>query len=372
MLDTQLFFDHIIRLERPTLEVICDIFGCQGDVQPPNIFPPLVWQITRGKEARLFVYYIGDGRVEGLERQLLFHRHEKAPAHDVEPYSVEWLHDMLDEADAKKTMVFLDTSFAPRPLPCASEDPRLISDALFRVRRNYLRIARDHWNKTDSLELSATTPVQPPHCDRFDEVLLKIQEPLFTKFLLKGIIDAEADEDGDDFIDLGELTNYLDDRIKYGARFQWGRLQNVRAVGSSSEVLASVKKRRLREWNENALARRPRGQPGPQDPPSPPSQDLFPDSTGKVRWLQMALTVDNWNPGPIDGDLGPKTEEAIRARRENEGRPGQNGKNLTDDEFKEIMKDFGCRFGQVFPRVTQLAKDGDECPRFAHEEEAEE
>ena len=373
MLDRQMFFEHIIRLERPTIEVICDIFGCEDDVQPPNVFPPLVWQITRKDEARLFVYYIGDGRVEGLERQLLFHRDEKAPDHDVEPYSVEWLHKMLALAGAEETLVMLDTGFAPRSLPCANEDPLLITETLVRIRRNYQRIARDHWNKTNSLELSATTPVQPPHCDRFDEVLLKIQEPLFTKFLLKGIVDGEADEDGDDLIDLGELAGYLDSRIKHGARFQWGRLQNVRAVGSPSENLASVLTRPLRDWNKATLERKPEGGAKQQKSdisiPSS-SDDLFPDSTGKVRWLQMALTVDNWNPGPIDGDLGDKTRGAIdRWRREN-GRAGQVGERLTDKEFREIMKAFGCRFSQVFPRAKQLAKEGDGCPPYAHEEDA--
>lgn len=254
-LDRQMDFEHIVRFNRPTIDIICDVFGCPDRIEDVNPFPPLLWPITRGEEARLFFYYIGDGRLEGLERQLLFHRHESAAAQDVVGYPVEWLHQMLAEANASSTLVMLDTSFAPRPLPCVGEDPFLINDALVRVRQNYQRIAREHWNRTDSVELSATTPVQPPHCDRFDQILNELEQPLFTKFLLKGIVDREANADGDDVIELGELTSYLDDRLKRAARFQWGRLQNVRSVGALSFPVAVVQKRDFRPWNKETLER---------------------------------------------------------------------------------------------------------------------
>jgi hypothetical protein len=254
-LDRQMDFEHIIRFNRPTIDVICDVFGCPDRIEDVNPFPPLLWQITRREEARLFFYYIGDGRLEGLERQLLFQRRDNAAINDVVGYPVEWLHRMLAQANADSSLVMLDTSFAPRPLPCAGEDPFLINDALVRVRQNYQRIARDHWNRTDSIELSATTPVQPPHCDRFDQILNELEQPLFTKFLLKGIVDGEANADGDDLIELGELARYLDDRLRRSARFQWGRLQNVRSVGTQSHPVAAVQKRDLRPWNEAALER---------------------------------------------------------------------------------------------------------------------
>lgn len=253
-LDRQMFFEHVIRLKRPTIAVICDVFGCPDSLDD-NPFPPLIWQLTREKQSRLMVYYVGDGQAEGLERQLLFHRADNAAVHDTVAYPVEWLHRMLDRAKPDYAVLMLDTSFAPGPLPCANENPELISDDLVRVRRNYLRISREHWNRTNNLELSATTPVQPPHCDRFDQVLHKIKQPMFTKFFLKGVVDGEADSDNDDMIELGELANYLNDRIKRAARFQWGRSQNVRVVGQLSERLASVRKRKLQEWNDETLQR---------------------------------------------------------------------------------------------------------------------
>ncbi|MEM8951541.1 MAG: hypothetical protein AAGC99_19675 [Pseudomonadota bacterium] len=260
-----MLIEHIMVFERPTIEVICDIFGCPEDTDP---FPPLIWQITQEEESRLFVYYIGDGRIEGLERQLLFKRQDNSAAGDVEPLSVEWLHFMLEDARPSSAVLMLDTSFSPRPLPCADEDPGLIDDALLSVRSVYRNVMRAHWNRSDVLELSATTPVQPPHCDRFDQVLDDLQQPLFTKFLLKAIVEGEADKEpfGDDdrLIDLGELEAYLDDHIKRAARFQWGRLQNVLAVGSRSKVLASLDGRKLSDQNEDVVARRNRP-PGQED-----------------------------------------------------------------------------------------------------------
>lgn len=295
MLDRQMFIEHIMVFERPTIEVMCDVFGCPAAPPDATPFPPLLWQITREQEARLFVYYIGDGRAEGLERQLLFRRKEGGPAGDVEAFPVDWLHGMLEDAGPSSAVLMLDTSFSPRPLPCASEDPLLISDALLSVRQNYRNVMRDQRVRTDNLELSATTPVQPPHCDRFDQVLDGVEQPLFTKFLLKAIVEGEADlepfGDDDRLVDLGELTDYLDDRINRAARFQWGRLQNVRAVGARSKVLAALDGRKLSPSNRDVVARRNR----------PPIQEEKPAAEGvPIADGRDQGSGDRTGAGPMD------------------------------------------------------------------------
>ncbi|MGI9498411.1 MAG: hypothetical protein ACR2P3_00100, partial [Geminicoccaceae bacterium] len=269
MLDRQMFIEHIMVFERPTIEVICDIFGCPGRVESDNLFPSLIWQITREEEARLFVYYLGGGRTEGLERQLLFKRQERSGPDDVAAFGVDWLHAKLKEAAPASVVLMLDTSFAPSPLPCLSEDPLVIGNALSSARRIYQRIMRDHRVPDDHFELAATTSAEPPLCDRFSQLLEEVDQPLFTKFILKGIVDGEADlepfGDQDRLIDLGELTAYLDDHIRRTARFQWGRPQNVRAVGSQSRVLASVDGRALSKENTAFMKRRNR-------PPEPDAE----------------------------------------------------------------------------------------------------
>ncbi len=260
MLDRYMFFDQIVILERPDIEVICDVFGCADPGEASNPFPPLIWQITRQEEARLLVYYLGAGRFEGQSRQLLFKRTADSPPGDVVPFEVDWLHDKLEDALPRSAVLMMDTGFSPRPLPCANDDPLLITDALLNVRRNYQGVIRRQRFPSGHVELAATTPVQPPHCDRIDRVLEKIDQPLFTKFLLKGVVDGEADEapfgDGDRLIELGEITAYLDDRLKHAARFQWGRLQNVRSVGPDGHVLAAIDRRELREVNAEVFKRR--------------------------------------------------------------------------------------------------------------------
>ncbi len=299
MLDQQMFIEHVMVFERPSIEVICDVFGCPETIEDANPFPPLIWQITREEEARLFVYYIGDGRIEGLERQLLFRRTDNDDAGDVVALSVEWLHAMLEEAGPASAVLMLDTSFSPRPLPCADEDPLLINDALLSVRSAYRNVMRAHWNRSDVLELSATTPVQPPHCDRFDQVLDEVEQPLFTKFLLKAIVDGEADlepfGDQDRLIDLGELADYLDDRIRRAARFQWGRLQNVRAIGPQGKALAALDGRELSLENRDVIKRRNQ----------PPAEDEG-QGTGTVL---PAASPENGGEGRTGAE--PKDREAL-------------------------------------------------------------
>ena len=181
-------------------------------------------------------------------------------------FPVDWLHQALDAAAPGSAVLMLDASFGPRPLPCAGDDPHLIEDTLFRDRRDYQRVAGVDLPRADNVELSATTSLEPRLCDRFDQVLDGIERPLFTKYLIRGVVERKADlppfGDDDGLIELGELTDYLDDNLKRAARFQWGRLQNVRAVGPRGRVLASVAPRKLSPLNAEVVKRRNR----PEEP----------------------------------------------------------------------------------------------------------
>ncbi|MGI9499208.1 MAG: peptidoglycan-binding domain-containing protein, partial [Geminicoccaceae bacterium] len=84
----------------------------------------------------------------------------------------------------------------------------------------------------------------------------------------------------------------------------------------------------------------------PIDEPPAPIEDAFVETVSKVRWLQSALTVDNRNPGPIDGAIGKRTMEAIRSWRQDNGRADRAGA-LTEVEFQRIIEAFGRRFDQV-------------------------
>ena len=280
MLDRQMFIEHIMIFERPTIKVICDTFGCPEDVEPISFFAPLIWRITRENETRIVVYYLGKGRIEGLERQLLFKRFDKSPRGEVVPLSVDWLHAMLENAMPAKAVLMMDASFVARRLPCADEDLRRIDDALARARADYQQISQDRWNGTSNIELSTTTPVHPPDCDRADPLFDEIGPPSFTELVLRGIVQGEADDDQDHLIDLGELSTYLDGHMKRAARFHWGRRQNLRAVGNASQALAAVDGRRLGERNQAVLTRRHRPAKPEEKPEDPTPTEVKDEAKG--------------------------------------------------------------------------------------------
>ncbi|MGI9433337.1 MAG: hypothetical protein ACR2Q4_00635, partial [Geminicoccaceae bacterium] len=253
MLDRHLFADHIIKLERPSYPLICDIFGgCQEKKDDDDPWPPLLAQIVHGKQSRLYVYYLGPARLEGLERQLLFRRlqnPEDSRPGDVLAYPIERLHEQLAATNPRSTLVMMDVSLATRVLPCASEDPVLIDATMDSVRRNYQTLLQRRPPPRGAMELFAASPTEAAHCDRFDQLKEAVDRPLFTKFLLKAVVEGLANQapfgDGSNRIELGEIEAYTGDKIQRAVQFQWGRRQTVWGRGSSTQPIAMVKPRSL-------------------------------------------------------------------------------------------------------------------------------
>ncbi len=246
LLDRHMLADHIVRLERPSFQVICDIFGgCPSEAS--HVWPSLIAQITDRGRSRLFVYYLGPARIEGLERQWLFHSHGEKTSRPTNAYAVGWLHKQMEKTGPKSALLMMESSFAPRPLPCVSEDPVLIDATMKTIRRNYAALMHGRTLPEGFAELSATRPVQAPHCDRFELTSRGTERPLFTKFLLKGIVEGEADKEpfgnGNGSVTLGELAGYVNDRIERAVQFQWGRQQAVWRVGPESRPIANIKPR---------------------------------------------------------------------------------------------------------------------------------
>jgi len=69
----------------------------------------------------------------------------------------------------------------------------------------------------------------------------------------------------------------------------------------------------------------PRSEPGRTGPSAPGAIDTPPGSVGTttsnedVRRLQQALKDKGLDPGPINGVMGPKTQEAVRAFQQRQG-----------------------------------------------------
>ncbi len=244
MMRQHMLAEHIVTLAQPSLDIICDIFGgCPHEAR--HLWPPLLAQVVHRQKSRLYVYYLGPGRIEGVQRQLLFRTNDRTKSRPNQPYAVGWLHKQLEKTLPKSSLVLMETSFAPRALPCASEDPQLINGTLETVHRNYVGLMRGRTLPSGMAELSATQPGLATHCDRFELTADGVERPIFTKFLLKGIVDGEADQDpfGDENgkIDLGELADYVKDRIERAIQFEWGRSQMVWQIGSYGFRLANVR-----------------------------------------------------------------------------------------------------------------------------------
>ncbi|MGI9502640.1 MAG: peptidoglycan-binding domain-containing protein, partial [Geminicoccaceae bacterium] len=77
-----------------------------------------------------------------------------------------------------------------------------------------------------------------------------------------------------------------------------------------------------------------------------PDEETFFKTVSRIRWLQSALTLENYHPGPIDGVMGEKTMEAVRAWRRDNDQADPLG-DLTEKEFWDIIETFVSRFGQL-------------------------
>lgn len=238
MLDRHLFADHIVQLQRPSYAMICDIFGgCPEEAGRPWPWPSLISKVAHRATSRLYVYYLGPARVQGLERQFLFDRRSRA-------YTVGWLHKQLEKTAPKSSLVFAETSFSPLQRPCANGNPWMINATMKTAQRSYAQIMEGRGLPRGLAELSAALPAEISHCDRYEQIVDRIERPLFTKFVLKGVVQGLADQapfgDQDGFIELGELAAYIRPNIERAVQFQWGREQHVWQIGPGSRTIARV------------------------------------------------------------------------------------------------------------------------------------
>ena len=313
MLDRHMFVEHIVRLDRPSFALICDIFGgCPNEIGQP--WPSLISQIADPGRSRLYVYYLGPGRLEGRQRQFLF---EDGPGR-ARAYAVGWLHKQLENAKPKSALLMMDTSFSPRPMPCASDDPALIDETMKVFQENYARLMEGRTLPTGLAELSATMPAEPSHCDRYELTIDDVERPLFTKFLLKGVVEGLADRepfgDEDGNVELGELAAYAREKIRRAVQFQWGRRQTVWRVGPSNRAIARVRPR-ARTWKEKKERKVEITKPEPQPSKKPPEKQ----AEAKARPAPKAST-DKEEDKPLARhvcDLGADNEACIAFCAEN-------------------------------------------------------
>jgi rare lipoprotein A len=80
------------------------------------------------------------------------------------------------------------------------------------------------------------------------------------------------------------------------------------------------------------------GQPrGPEEPPAAPAPARTED---QIKQAQEALKVEGFHPGPVDGVVGPRTRQALRAYQAREGLPQTGG--LDEATFHRLAPRAPC------------------------------
>jgi hypothetical protein len=144
---------------------------------------------------------------------------------EINGFSLDTLLGNLGKLKTKSVTVFLDACFSGD-----SHKGMLVRAA------SGITIAPKIPNSSSSMTI--ITAAQGDQVASWD---LKARHGLFTKHLLNALYgNADRDEygNGDGKVELGEVREYLDDRMTRAARRQFGRNQNVWARGDVSNILS--------------------------------------------------------------------------------------------------------------------------------------
>ena len=170
---------------------------------------------------------------------------------------------------------------------------------------------------------------------------------MFTRHLLDALYGA-GDADGDDRVTAREAKKWLDEHM---TRAVWLR---HRAVQTAHLLLGSASDAVLSSAPPGGFPARPMGDtpPPPPDeeeylevasgdppPPPPPDAEAAEKALGLSRedWRSVQLGLDalDFDPGPADGDPGPRTRKAISSWQDEKGY-GATGR-LTGDQAETLV-----------------------------------
>jgi formylglycine-generating enzyme required for sulfatase activity len=215
--------ENIIDLRDATQAQLMSIFGNDRSHEGK------LWRYLDPKgRSDITVFYSGHG-VPGLKdkRGYLLPVDADAETPEINGFSVDTLLGNLGKLKTKSLTVFLDA--------CFSGDSQ--KGMLVRATSG-ITIAPKLPNSSSGMTI--ITAAQGDQVASWD---LKAKHGLFTKHLLDALYGkADGDEygNGDGKVALGEVREYLDDRMTRAARRQFGRNQNVWAKGDNGTVMAKV------------------------------------------------------------------------------------------------------------------------------------
>jgi tol-pal system protein YbgF len=188
-----------------------------------------LWRYISPKgKSDVVVFYSGHG-VPGLKdkRGYILPVDADAETPEINGFPVDTLLANLGKLKTKSMTVFLDACFSGD-----SQGGRLV--------RSTSGITISPKLPSSSSSMTIITAAQGDQVASWD---LKAKHGMFTKHLLdalRGGADKASYGNGDKKVSLGEVREYLDDRLTRAARRQFGRHQNAWARGDNGAILASV------------------------------------------------------------------------------------------------------------------------------------
>ena len=226
----------------------------------------------------IVIFYSGHG-VPGLKdkRGYLLPVNGEPDLAEINGYPVDMLYTNLAKLSARSITVFLDACFS-------GESPKgmLIQATSGISIRPKL--------PDDTMKLTVVTAAAGDQVASWD---LAASHGLFTRHLLDALYGA-ADEspagDGDGRVTLSETRAYLNRHMTRAARREYGREQEVTVLGADGVMLANL----------SGLSRIG----APYEAARAPSRET-------VLEAQRLLSAAGYDPGAIDGLLGPSTQNAI-------------------------------------------------------------
>jgi hypothetical protein len=183
-----------------------------------------LWQWVRPLKSDVFVFYSGHG-VPGLKdgREYLWPVDGNLTTPEIFGYPLELLYRNLGNIEARSVTVFIDACFSGE-----SSRGTLIRGA------SGVRVTHQ---KTEEATFTIITATGQGQVASWDD---ENGHGLFTKHLLdalKGAADQKPHGNGDGYITLIEIKNYLDSEMTYAARRRYGREQNATVLGQPENVI---------------------------------------------------------------------------------------------------------------------------------------
>ncbi|NVJ90980.1 MAG: caspase family protein [Methylocystaceae bacterium] len=210
--------ENIIYLENATQAKMQTAFGSRNNHRGK------AFQYVKPHVSNLYVFYSGHGLPgQHDDKSYLLPVDAEIETADINGYPTDVLYQNLAQVDAKSVTVFLDACFSGN-----SQGGALIT------RASGAQILPNATPVPQKKGLTVITAASKDQLASWDE---ENKHGLFTEYLLRALY-GEADTDKNGEIKLEEVSNYLNEEMRYKARRTYNRDQIPTIMGDEEQVLA--------------------------------------------------------------------------------------------------------------------------------------